>query len=315
VTPSNPFNPPGHALGGLNAVMGGFHGQRSGRDRYYHHAVNFEGPLSLKIVLRGQGSWHVNGRDYVVDAGYCLPLNHGQIYSLTFDLDEPVETFCPFFANGFAESVAAGMTASDVALLDAPDLTAGALEFPVHLRRLDEALRAPVGQLRRLSTETGPCPIAWDEAFADLAAAMIAARDGWRTEYGRGAVRASTAAELTRRLGRARDYIHAHAHNRLTLAQIAEAAPLSPHHLHRRFHAAFGVTPSRYVTGLRLERAQRRLADSDVSVTEVCLAVGFESVGSFATRFRREFGYSPAACRKIARSEKPNADGWARISP
>ncbi len=308
MTPSSPVNPPGDALGGVNAVMGGFHGQRRGRHRLYHHAVNFEGPLSLKIVLRGQGSWSVNGRDYVVDAGYCLPLNHGQTYSLTFDLDEPVETFCPFFARGFAESVAAGMTASDAALLDAPDLGGGALEFPVHLRPLDEVLRAPVGRLRRLSAEMAPCPIAWDEAFADLAAAIIDARGRWRTEHGRGAVRASTAAELTRRLDRARDYIHAHAHDRLTLAQIAEAAALSPHHLHRRFHAAFGVTPSRYVTGLRLERARRRLAESDASVTEVCLAVGLESVGSFATRFRREFGYSPAASRKIARSEKPNAD-------
>jgi AraC-like DNA-binding protein len=58
------------------------------------------------------------------------------------------------------------------------------------------------------------------------------------------------------------------------------------------------------VTELRLARAARRLAATDASVTEICLAVGFESLGSFSARFRRSFGASPAAWRRIARSEK-----------
>jgi len=315
VTPSSLVNPPGAALGGLNAVMGGLHGRREERDRLYRHAVDFEGPLSLKIVRRGQGIWRVDGRNYVVDAGYCLPLNHGQTYSLTFDLAVPVETFCPFFARGFAEDVSRAMSATDTALLDEPDADQPALDFPVNLRPLDETLRTPVRRLKRLSEEPEPCPLAWDEAFAKLAAAMIGARGRWRTQHDPGAVRASTAAEVTRRLDRARDFIHATAHHRLTLAGIASAAALSPHHLHRRFHAAFGVTPSRYVTALRLDRARRRLADSDALITEVCLAVGFESLGSFTTRFRREFGHPPAAWRKIARSEKPTLDPLDRMVP
>jgi AraC-like DNA-binding protein len=70
------------------------------------------------------------------------------------------------------------------------------------------------------------------------------------------------------------------------------------------FAAAFQKTPTAYVTELRLARAARRLAATDMSVTDVCLTVGLESLGSFSTRFRRSFGVSPAAWRKIARSEK-----------
>jgi AraC-like DNA-binding protein len=64
-------------------------------------------------------------------------------------------------------------------------------------------------------------------------------------------------------------------------------------------------------TELRLGRAAQRLAGSDATVTELCRAVGFESLGSFSSRFRRRFGASPGAWRRIARSEKPYITGLA----
>src|SRR5262249_5713930 len=103
---------------------------------------------------------------------------------------------------------------------------------------------------------------------------------------------------------RARDFIHAEAHRCLTLSEISAAASLSPYHLHRLFKTAFGSTPGRYVTELRLARAARRLAATDAPVTEICLAVGWESLGTFSARFRRSYGASPTAWRKIARSKK-----------
>ncbi|MEX2208133.1 MAG: helix-turn-helix transcriptional regulator [Myxococcota bacterium] len=84
-------------------------------------------------------------------------------------------------------------------------------------------------------------------------------------------------------------------------ASLGRTAGLSPHHLHRAFRAVCGESLHRYLTRLRLERAARLLRTTDRSVTEICSAVGYQSLGSFSTLFRREHGCSPAAWRRDAR--------------
>jgi AraC-like DNA-binding protein len=272
--------------------------------RPLHQAVDFKGPLSLRVVLRGQAAWRTATRRYTVDAGFCLVLNEGENYSLVFDTAEPVETFCPFFARGFVEDAAGSLLASDDALLDPSRTTAGRLAFAPHVRPLPPELAATLGGLRRLA-RAGECDdLSWDDAFFDLAQALARASTGWHAEHGGRSHRHATRAEITRRLDRARDYIHAEAHRPLVLADIADVASLSPHHFHRLFKVAFHSTPGVYVRRLRLERAARRIAATDAPITEICFAAGFESLGSFSTRFAREFGASPAAWRRIARSEK-----------
>jgi AraC-like DNA-binding protein len=85
----------------------------------------------------------------------------------------------------------------------------------------------------------------------------------------------------------------------LTLDELAREAALSRFHFVRTFRNVFGVTPGRYLTRVRVERAKALLVDG-VSVTEVCFAVGFRSVGSFSSRFRREVGRSPSTYREYA---------------
>jgi len=283
--------------------MGGVY-PYSPRRRPLHQAVDFEGPLSLKVVLQGQGVWRTGTRRYTVDAGYCLVLNQGESYSLAFETAEPVETFCPFFADGFMEDALCALLASDEAQLDRPRMSAGALIMTPHVRPLQPTLAAPLRALRRLARATEPAALDWDDTFFDLALALARATAGWRSEHGGRSHRASTRVEITRRLNRARDFIHAEAHRRLVLADIADVACLSPHHFHRLFTTAFRASPGVYVTELRLERAARRIATTQARITDICLSTGFESLGSFSTRFRRSFGVSPGAWRKIARSEK-----------
>lgn len=314
--PSPRLNPPHTALGQFNAVMGGLYAPRAGRPPF-EQATDFAGPLSLKVVLQGQALWRTGKRRHVVDAGYCLVLNRGEVYSLTFDPDEPVETFCPFFADGFAEEAARSLKAGDEALLDDPQPRVGGMDTLAcasHVRPLQQELLKPLGRLRRLVCRSEPGDFAWDDAFVDLSLALARLSVGWRFEHAQGR-RSATRVEITRRLNRARDFIHAEAHRRLALAEIAGAASLAPHHFHRLFAASFHTTPATYVTDLRLARAARRLAATDAPVTEICLAVGWESLGSFSARFHRAFGSPPTEWRRIARSKKPARSVLPRIGP
>ncbi|MEP7026398.1 MAG: helix-turn-helix transcriptional regulator, partial [Actinomycetota bacterium] len=74
-------------------------------------------------------------------------------------------------------------------------------------------------------------------------------------------------------------------------------AGVSKYHFARSFEAAYGDPPIRYLTRRRIERAQDLLRSANLTVTEVCMAVGFASLGSFSSRFAQLVGESPTAYR------------------
>jgi AraC-like DNA-binding protein len=84
----------------------------------------------------------------------------------------------------------------------------------------------------------------------------------------------------------------------LDLDALAGEAHVSKYHFARCFAGAYGETPMRYLTRRRIERAQVLLRSSDTSITDVCTAVGFTSLGSFSSRFRELVGESPSAYRR-----------------
>lgn len=100
------------------------------------------------------------------------------------------------------------------------------------------------------------------------------------------------------RLLRARAFIDRCFDRPLDLEAIARQAHFSRYHFLRAFRRAYAITPHQYLTQRRLDRARDLLEGSDLSVTEVCLAVGFQSLGSFSTLFRRHVGRSPADYRR-----------------
>jgi len=105
---------------------------------------------------------------------------------------------------------------------------------------------------------------------------------------------------LRQRLARARDLVEVRYDEALTVPVLAGVAGLSPFHFVRSFRAAYGLTPHDYLTRVRIDRARERLA-MGASVTETCLDVGFSSLGSFSTLFRRQIGCSPSAYQRAVR--------------
>ena len=99
------------------------------------------------------------------------------------------------------------------------------------------------------------------------------------------------------RLCAARNQLRAVGLAELSIDEIAKASAISRFHFVRQFKAVFGETPIQFRTRSRLEKARQLLVDTDDSVTDVCLAVGFSSLGSFSALFARRFGRSPSAFR------------------
>ncbi len=99
-------------------------------------------------------------------------------------------------------------------------------------------------------------------------------------------------------LRRVRDRIDREYAQPLDVEQLARGIHVSAGHLSRQFKAAFGESPYSYLMTRRIERAMFLLRESELSVTEVSLAVGCQSLGTFSTRFRELVGVPPSEYRQ-----------------
>jgi AraC-like DNA-binding protein len=96
---------------------------------------------------------------------------------------------------------------------------------------------------------------------------------------------------------RVRDRIDREFAQPLNVENLARGAHLSAGHLSREFRRIYGESPYAYLMTRRIERAMTLLRRGDLSVTEICFAVGFSSLGTFSTRFSELVGVSPTAYR------------------
>lgn len=107
---------------------------------------------------------------------------------------------------------------------------------------------------------------------------------------------------LLRRLLRARDRMDAASHEAWPVKRLAQVSGVSPAHFARAFRQAFGIPPHRYLLTRRIEQATALLRDTDLPVTEIAFATGWESLGTFGRTFRDVTGRSPGEMREAARA-------------
>lgn len=109
------------------------------------------------------------------------------------------------------------------------------------------------------------------------------------------------------KLRRAREMIDRRYCEPLDVSTVAGAVGLSRAHFIREFHQAFGRSPHQYMVALRMERAEALLRTTDRGVAEICRAIGWQSVGSFTTRFTRTHGQPPTAYRSAGAASSRGA--------
>ena len=112
-----------------------------------------------------------------------------------------------------------------------------------------------------------------------------------------------------RRLCQARQLLAEVSDETIPIKDVAHQAGISPFHFIRRFAALFGATPHQFRIRSRVDRAKILLATGQRSVTEVCMEVGFSSLGSFSALFTRRVGMTPTGYRRRASMTRASAPG------
>jgi AraC-like DNA-binding protein len=130
---------------------------------------------------------------------------------------------------------------------------------------------------------------------------------------------APVARSTVEHLRRARDLMDRHYSRPLDLDALAREAGFSRYHFARAFKQAYGETPGGYLSRRRVERAKDLLRSANLTVSEICLLVGFSSLGSFSARFHELVGTSPTDYRRhhVGRTGPPPIPGcfllaWSR---
>lgn len=294
------LNPGAKELAALGGVMSGTRGA--------YEMPGYAGPLSLKTMRRGRGVWKVGGRSFVVEPGCALLLNQDQHYSFTIEGGQTLETFCPFFAPELVREAMRARALGQTALLDRPlDVDAPIPKFVERLRRPSAATEAAVSRLR--------ASLRTSEGETSMIALLDHVLDEIESDHRRveavHAARPATRHQLFRQIHRAVAFAHGNVAANLSLPVMARFAGMSTYHFHRTFREVIGQTPARYVTSVRLDRARTLLESSKISVTEACAAVGFGSLGSFSSAFRRRFGVPPSSVKGT--SQAGRSEPWSRL--
>ncbi|MCW3097553.1 MAG: transcriptional regulator, AraC family [Chthonomonadaceae bacterium] len=259
--------------------------------------------LSVRWSENGQRFFDLGRRRYAVDDTGYMVFNNGTEFASEIDSETLVRCYTVNFVPGMAEETLRSLITPTDRLLDDPYATdMPMVNFYEKTYRHNTSVTPVLRRLARYE-EQMPADHAWfEEQFRLLVEGLLHAhRNIFREMAQIPAIRAATREELYTRLHMARDFMEANLSQPLTIPQIARQACLSTHHFLRMFKQVFQETPHQYLTRRRMERARQMLLRSDVSVTQICFALGFESLGSFSTLFRARTGLSPEQFRLQAR--------------
>lgn len=259
--------------------------------------------LSVRWSENGQRFFDVGNQRYAVDDTGYMVFNYGTEFASEIDSETLVRCYTVNFVPGMAEDTLRSLITPTDRLLDDPE---GAdmpmVNFFEKTYRHDTDVTPVLQRLARYS-DRDAADYAWfEEQFRLLVEGLLQAhRNIFREMEQVPAIRAATREELYTRLHTARDYMEANLNQPLTIPQIARQACLSTHHFLRMFKLVFEETPHQYLTRRRMERARLMLLNCDASITQICFALGFESLGSFSWLFRARTGLSPEQYRLQSR--------------
>lgn len=256
------------------------------------------GQLSLKTFAHGKAHYKTPRGFFAVEEERYLLLNRGE-YTISIEEDTPIESFCLFFRDGFAEEVLRTFRESTDQLLFDPSKQIETVGFFEQTYPTNQILSTRLNWLKVNFELMKADPLWCDEAFHMIMQSLLLEHQVNLSKMERiQALRYATREELFRRLGIAYEYIRAFFDQAITLKDIAETACLSPNHLLRHYAQLFGKTPHQHITELRLQKAKRLLANPAYSMTEIAFELGFHNPVSFSRMFKQLAGISPKQYRK-----------------
>lgn len=254
--------------------------------------------LGLLAVYRGEGRYTLNGCRITTTPHVFAVVNRGSRLSVRFSA--ATQPSLLYFDTRTAASVQQAVMLSHGQLLEAAPSGMPDLAYLERVQAMDEGMRERLSLLPRLGNGCSSFAALKADGIVRSMLEDILRRSGAAASAAARlhVAKHSTRVEIYRRLALAREWIEANYSGPVALDDMAGAATMNSHHFLRMFSQCYGITPHRWLTGIRLQRSRELLQHCDVPVAEVAARVGFESASSFSWLFRQRFGMPPTAFRR-----------------
>lgn len=267
----------------------------------HHYYWEGEGLLSIKTFVGGNALYKVGKGFFQVEPDSYLILNDRQDYAIHIESPTKVTSFVLFFKRELAADVFRNMQSKSEVILEAPE----AASIPNFFERTyskDHLVSPFLAKWYRDYPQIKHQPLLQEQYFHGLLEKMLQAHQEVRQELNQlNFVKKSTREEIYRRLYLTKEYLHACYGELITLKDLSKIAGMSENHFLRSFKQLFKSSPYQYLKQLRLQKAEKLLIKTDLSISDICYAVGFESLGSFSWLFKQTTGYAPEQFRRQKR--------------
>lgn len=261
-------------------------------------------PLSIKCLIKSSETYELAGRAVTVDQNSFFIINEGTEYSSSINSSTDVETASVFISSALLEEVSASLSFSDSKLLSDPHAeVSGSTHFAERLYPRDEQIVPTLKRIHQLANVSVGGEAQIQEQMYLLTEHLLRLHQSVQTEIeSLQFARAATREEIYKRLYICRDYMISNLGQPQDLTDVAAVSGFAPHHFLRLFRKVFGTTPHQYLTRLRLEKAKQLVLDGDRSISEICFDLGFDSIPSFSTLYKKYHLLSPSKDREQQRS-------------
>lgn len=248
------------------------------------HRCNF----GLIYPLTGSFTFILNGFARTLDENRFLLVNRNSLFSMSVR-DRPAQPFLLYFQSRATATDTSGSADEDT------DWNLTERIYPA-----TEVFRNRVHLLASLPDSCSSFVTMKGDAIVRSILADILSFNHFSSEQSRQleVKKTSTRQENYKRLVSARDWIEDNFNQPLSLEELSGIAAMNRQHFLRLFTRLFQKTPHQYIIDRRIAEAKRLLANRDLPILEVCLAIGWDSVGTFSHLFKQRTGQTPGEFRK-----------------
>lgn len=257
-------------------------------------------PFSLFLNLAGNSLLRSEGKEITLTADNFCIVNKGHTYDLI--IPENATTFNIHFGDTLFSDIVSTLQKKHEALLDSPlDLNTNRVDFNAKSIWKNETLKKSLAKLQLFYHQNKLNEFADHREFELLSKILSMIL----TEQGRSlsnlsalsSTKVSTRKELMSRLTTSVDYIHAHYHRHISLDELSVVACLSKYHYSRTFKEVYRCTPQQMIAKCRLEKAKSLILSTQMSLSDIGLAIGFSELPAFSRFFNRSMGVSAQSFR------------------
>jgi len=257
--------------------------------------------FSIRFGINGIQEYHIKDRVLQVNQQQFLVMNAGTEYTVKAQNDESTTMLAFCYNEDFVRDFVNVHASKQESLIDRNgiyDLIEHSPEFPLHTLLVDQEVRPVIRDIVHAKLYLSADEVDDYSIFNRMLEMVFTDCTSQLQNFeNQKIVKQSTKVELYKRLSIARDYIQANYCQEINLNELSRVACLSPYHFHRAFKKTFGITPKKFVTALRIERAKWLLRKKDYNVQAICQEVGFKDVSSFTRLFSTYTDLTPSAYR------------------